>query len=168
VIRYVLSIALAAGLLAGLNGTARAQCADLGTPALTGCGAGSFAPTLFCNDTPSIGNPNFHAIGGIGAIGGPGILILGPCPAPTPVTGPFGTFGFCPPAPQGCIAFVDPAVSVLLVGLPGGASNFYPLPIPNDPLLVGAVFCAQQVYPAILAIGLCIEVSNGIEITVLP
>lgn len=165
--RYILSIVLVAGLLAGLGGTARAQCADLGVPALTGCGAGPFAPSLFCNDTPSIGNANFHVIGGIGAIGGPGILVIGPCPVPSLVTGPFGTFGFCSPAPQGCVAFVDPAVSALLVGMPGGASNFYPLPVPNDPLLVGAVLCAQQVYPATLAVGFCIEVSNGIEITVL-
>jgi hypothetical protein len=156
-------------LLAVLGAGARAQCVDLGTPALTGCGAGAYAPALYCiGSPPSVGNPNFGLIGGIGAFGGPGILVLGPCPTPTPIAGPFGTNAFCAPAPLGCTAFVDPAVSALLVGLPGGASNYYPLPIPNDPSLVGLTLCAQQIYLALLAVGFCIEVTNGVEITVIP
>lgn len=162
--RFALAAALAT--IGSLAGSVPAQCVSLGTPGLTGCVGLTFpvpAPIISCAFTfPMLGNAGFKVVGS--TLFCSPILAIGTCaasPAPFPTGAPF-----CPAAGLGCLAFLDYLSPFLLLAPAPGPE--WPLPIPNDPTLVGAVVCAQAIGFGTGFCGSCIAVSNGLRITVLP
>lgn len=161
-------LALLAALATGgsLAGPAPAQCVSLGTPGLTGCVGLTLpvpAPIINCAFTiPSIGNAGFKVVAS-NLFCAP-FLAIGTCaasPAPFPTGAPF-----CSAAGLGCLAFVDYLSPFLLLAPAPGPE--WPLPIPNDPTLVGATLCAQAIGFGPGFCGSCVSVSNGLQVTLLP
>ena len=147
---------------------AAAQCTTLGLPGQTGCGLGTTsAPSISCLGIPSVGNSSFAVAASIPCLPSPPLLLVGTClPAPVAVPGPFGTNGFCNPGAGGCLAFVGPTIFLAIPAVATTGGFFFPLPIPNDPTLLGATVCVQEANLCILFVGSCVGVSNGISIAV--
>ena len=163
----VLGIALF--LLACVPNIADAQCTVLGTPGQTGCGLGSnSAPEVACLGSPTLGNAAFGVTATVACMPASPFLFVGTCASPpVPIPGPFGTNAFCGPSAGGCLAFVGPTFFFAVPGVVSSTGFFFPLPIPNDPILLGATACAQEVHLCILFVGSCLAVSNGLSVTIL-
>lgn len=169
-------------LVAAMSGTARAQCATLGTPGLTGCQSpypGSTAPTIACHGVPSI--TNAQTVSGNFEIYGTNLyghhpvtsrLVLGFCsPTPLPIIpAPGAGVPLCPAAPLGCWGYIEPSGVLGLLAPAPSAVNLWGLYLPNDPNLIGAVLCAQWRGSATQGfLNSCgFLVSNGLQITILP
>ncbi|MCI0587184.1 MAG: hypothetical protein L0323_10125 [Planctomycetes bacterium] len=161
------TLAAALATFGSLAGSAPAQCVSLGTPGLTGCFGFTLlpvpAPIVSCYFTiPFIGNAGFKVVGS-NLFCAP-FLAVGTC-AGTPTPFPAGT-PFCSPASLGCLAFIDYVRPFLLLAPAPGPE--WPLPIPNDPSLVGAILCAQAFGFGTGFCGSCVAVSNGLRVTILP
>jgi hypothetical protein len=131
-----------------------------GTPLLLACGA-----TL-----PKIGETDFELLASgmpPGAMGPE--LFVGLCAA-SPVPPP-AYASVCSSGAPGCAVFLDLSYEVYVpfpVLGPGGFLPEWSLGIPNDPSLVGMTFCTQAVAAVLSGGGMCLALSNGIQITVLP
>lgn len=162
------ALGIAFFVLACVPDLADAQCATLGTPGQTGCGLGAnSAPAIACLGSPTLGNAAFGVTGTVTCVPSFPFLLVGSCASPpVPIPGPFGTDGFCGPSAGGCLAFVGPTFFFAVPGAISSTGFFFPLPIPNDPTLLGATACAQEVHLCILFVGSCLAVSNGISVTI--
>ncbi|HET6204278.1 MAG TPA: hypothetical protein VFI25_15910 [Planctomycetota bacterium] len=154
-----------------LGSPARTQCTNLAVPGLNGCGGFTpfGIPTIACAGTPSVGNASFAVTAVVPCTVSSPTLLVGTCLAsPIVVLGPFGAGGFCGPSMARCIAFVGPTIFLALPGIATGLTSFtFPLPIPNDPTLIGASVCVQEVNFCNLGAGQCVGASQGISIAVL-
>jgi len=168
--RTSLVVAGGLALVSVLAAPASSQCVSLGTPGQNGCGLDpTSVPSISCAGSPNVGNAAFQVVGGTPCVFAGSILLVGLCASPpVPVTGPFGTNAFCNPGPAGCTAYVDLNVVAVLLGIPTPAGVAFPLPVPNDPSILGAKVCAQEVITCALFVGVCIAVTNGISITIEP
>ena len=167
--RTLLIAIAAASLAAG----ARAQCTNLATPGLNGCGLSTpfGIPTIMCAGSPTVGSATFSVTGNTPCQTSVPVLLIGPClPAPILITGPFGAGGFCGPTMAFCQRFVGLPIYAAVLGAVLAPPNLwtFTLPIPNDPTLQGATVCIQQVNVCTIAptTGLCIGASQGISVTV--
>jgi hypothetical protein len=116
-------------------------------PTGTGCTGGGGSPlTLGTNGQPTVPNPAFAFTVG-GGPAGPSVVLmtLAMLPIPIPIGG-------------GCFVYVDPFT--LLITLPGGPS--VPLPIPNDPNLLGHDFSFQAA--AVNATTLALATANALTL----
>jgi hypothetical protein len=152
-------ILLATLLLLGLPTAARAQCASI---AGTGCGPLGTVPNLFCVGSPTVGNASFGFSATL--LGSPSFLYVGLCASsPFSISAP----GLCPPPSGPCVVGLDPAALFPVYGI-GFPMVFFALPIPNDPALVGATVCAQEVgFQSSILFGTCMALSVAVSITVL-
>jgi hypothetical protein len=158
-------------LLSALSASAPAQCVPLGTPTQNACHLGGPPfPALTCVGTPNVGNASFTLLEWVSCLNGGSFLLVGPCAAPpVPITGPFGTNAFCQSDPAAtCLLWVDPNSFGVLLGLPVSTGIAYPVPIPNDPSLVGGTACAQAGTICNLFVGSCVALTPGLSITILP
>lgn len=142
------------------------------TPLGGGCPFPGGSPLLLACGTapPKIGTPDFELFASgmpPGAIGPE--LFVGLCAA-SPVPPP-AFAAVCSPGAPGCAVVLDLAFDVYVpfpVLGPGGFLPEWSLGIPNDPSLVGASFCVQAVAAVASGGGLCLALSDGIQITLLP
>ncbi len=165
--RTLLIAMAAASLVAGVQ----AQCTNLATPGLNGCGNSTpfGIPTIMCGGSPTVGNAAFAVTGTTPCQTTVPVLLIGTClPAPILITGPFGAGGFCGPSMAPCLAFVGPTIYAAVLGAVQAPPNIwiYALPIPNDPTIQGATVCIQQANLCAFAIGgQCLGASQGISVT---
>ncbi len=128
----------------------------------TGCGPLGTPSGLTCVGSPTAGNASF---GLNGTIQQSPLLLVGLC-ATSPLT--VSAAGLCPLSGPSCVVGLDPSLLIPVSGFPFFPNFFFPLPIPNDPALVGATVCAQKVGVEILfGFGTCTAVSLAVSITVL-
>ncbi|MEZ5965481.1 MAG: hypothetical protein R3F56_16730 [Planctomycetota bacterium] len=145
-----------------------AQCLNLGTPGLNGCGTSTpfGIPTLACVGTPTIGNLTFGMTANVPCTFSSGFLLVGACLAsPIVIRSGFGPGGFCGPSQAPCAIQVDLATTVAIAGLPRAGGYTFSLPIPNDPRLAGLRVCAQETNLCAITGGGCIAASQGVALT---
>jgi hypothetical protein len=145
-----------------------AQCADVAPRGGNGCGFFTpfGIPVLNCAGAPRIGNGAFALDVSLPCLGSAGTLLLGGCrPTSWVIRSGFGAGGFCGPTEAVCALFVDENALVALPGLGRTGGFTFPLPIPNDPRLVGVRVCAQGVSLCPLGASTCVAASQGVAVT---
>lgn len=145
----------------------RAQCTLHSSPGGSGCGTATpwGIPTITCVGSPQLGNAAFGVTANVPCAMTASALLLGPCRVqPFVIRSPFGVGGFCGPAEALCALFVDAASSIVVPGTPRTGGATFAVPVPNDPRIVGVLFCAQEFNLCTIQGGACIGASNAIAI----
>lgn len=164
VLRTPLALLVAAALFTVAS---RAQCTLHSSPGGSGCGTSTpfGIPTIACVGSPQIGNAAFGVTANVPCTMTASALLLGACRTqPFVIRSPFGVGGFCGPAEAVCALFVDETAAIVVSGTPRAGGANFAVPVPNDPLLVGVRFCAQEFNLCAMPGGACIGASNAIAI----
>ena len=122
-------------------------------------GSGGITPILqTSNGPPTIGNQNFGLTVAAGVGGAPGAMLFGVVEANIPL---FGGFLYLVPTLSVPYALGGPA------GVPGAGFVTLPIPLQNNPALVGAALPVQGVNADAGGVGL-LTFTNGLRFTICP
>jgi hypothetical protein len=141
-------------LLATLHGRADAQCNPFGTPCST-------LPDLLCGSLPQIGTiwQICHRSGCNAAMPSNMFTLFGGCTSPgVPINPPIACASCA-----GCEWQALPSYATLVWTWPPRCTGF---PIPNDPRIVSATFCIQNVCTD--GINPCVCLSDTLKVTIMP